>query len=369
MTRSRDIGEARSTWTWGTTSLQLQQPVRRATCRTWRRRGTPPAPGGPRSPFLGPAWIADAQTEGEASLGFWPTVVPVCSIGFWVAMTRRRRSGWVRPDSVTCFSASPRAGALRLGGARLILSASTRLAATGPRGRQRSWGRTVDGAPGDSAGRAGVNWMREKSAMLARVFDGTSWPAPSTPSMSRWCRSAAVSNPFDQFVLATRARPAPHGCPAGGADGGKEMASELGWHSSPSSWRRFRPMTLENALPTTPCRPDADFALSWTDAGDQEGRQNVRSRNRRNCRACARVRGPISGRVMLPTSASFISQNCDIAAGFLAQGEKIPGGRARAAEAATVADRCRPSAQNVQDRDDLLAGIETQNGERTGFMC
>ena len=60
--------------------------------------------------------------------------MPACSIGFWVAMTMKGSGTWcVTPSTVTCPSSitSSRADWV-LGEARLISSARTMLANTGP---------------------------------------------------------------------------------------------------------------------------------------------------------------------------------------------------------------------------------------------
>jgi hypothetical protein len=72
------------------------------------------------------------RNRSRCASGSWYT--PSLSIGFWVASTRNGRgTGWVRPPIETCPSAITSSSAdCTLAGARLISSASTRLAITGP---------------------------------------------------------------------------------------------------------------------------------------------------------------------------------------------------------------------------------------------
>ena len=60
--------------------------------------------------------------------------MPACSMGFWVAMTMNGRGAWwVTPSTVTCASSMTSSSAdCVLGDARLISSASTMDANTGP---------------------------------------------------------------------------------------------------------------------------------------------------------------------------------------------------------------------------------------------
>ena len=61
--------------------------------------------------------------------------VPSCSTGFWVAMTKKGSGSWrVSPSMLTWPSSiASRRAAWVFGGARLISSASTTFANTGPR--------------------------------------------------------------------------------------------------------------------------------------------------------------------------------------------------------------------------------------------
>ena len=66
--------------------------------------------------------------------------VPSCSMGFWVAITRKRGGSlWVLPATVTCRSSiASRSAAWTLAGARLISSARMRLLKTGPGSKRNS---------------------------------------------------------------------------------------------------------------------------------------------------------------------------------------------------------------------------------------
>src|SRR6266851_4445888 len=116
--------------------------------------------------------------------------VPSCSIGFWVAMTRKLEpSRWVRPSMVTvrsCIACS--SAACVLGGVRLISSASSSSVKTGPllRTNWLVWklNRLV---PMTSPGiRSGVNWMRlkERRSAAAKLRAMSVFAVPGTPSRS-----------------------------------------------------------------------------------------------------------------------------------------------------------------------------------------
>ena len=118
--------------------------------------------------------------------------VPSCSMGFCVARTRNGSGrGVVVSPTVTCLSCmASRSADCTLAGARLISSARTRFANTGPR---RATNSCVFGlktsVPMRSAGRrSGVNWMRENEASRprARVLTASVLARPGTPSRSRW---------------------------------------------------------------------------------------------------------------------------------------------------------------------------------------
>ena len=116
--------------------------------------------------------------------------MPSWSVGFWVASTMNGGvSWWVVPSTVTWRSAmaSSRADWV-LGEARLISSASTTLAKTGPgRNSNELVARSQTLTPTTSVGsRSGVNWMRpygtsiDAAKALARVV----LPTPGTSSTS-----------------------------------------------------------------------------------------------------------------------------------------------------------------------------------------
>ena len=97
--------------------------------------------------------------------------VPSYSIGFCVASTMNGRgSGRVSPSVVTwrsCIASS--SAACVFGGARLISSASRRLAKIGPGRNVNSlarWSKIDEPVTSDGI-RSGVNWMREKSSDVA----------------------------------------------------------------------------------------------------------------------------------------------------------------------------------------------------------
>ena len=147
--------------------------------------------------------------------------MPSCSIGFCVARTRNGSgSGVVVSPTVTCRSCiASRSADCTLAGARLISSARTRFANTGPR---RATNSCVFGlktsVPMRSAGRrSGVNWMREKDASRprARVLTASVLARPGTPSRSRWpsARRPIVSRstraPWPTITLRISVRRAP----------------------------------------------------------------------------------------------------------------------------------------------------------------
>ena len=93
--------------------------------------------------------------------------MPSYSIGFWVASTRNGGpSRRVSPSVVTCRSCiASSSAACVFGGARLISSASRRLAKIGPGRNSKSDSRwlKIDEPVTSDGIRSGVNWMREKS--------------------------------------------------------------------------------------------------------------------------------------------------------------------------------------------------------------
>ena len=113
-------------------------------------------------------------------------------MGFWVASTMNGgSSAWVSPNTVTCRSsmASNTADCV-LGVARLISSASTRLAKTGPRSNRKPRAPLLSVStwvPIMSDGiRSGVNCTRLKERPRTRPMVLTSkvLPKPGTPSRS-----------------------------------------------------------------------------------------------------------------------------------------------------------------------------------------
>ena len=119
--------------------------------------------------------------------------VPSCSMGFWVASTKKGCGSWcVFPAAVICFSAmaSSRADWV-FGGVRLISSASIMFAKTGPFANRNdfcpvAWFCSRMSEPVMSAGmRSGVNCMRlkERPSIFARVAMSFVLASPGTPSM------------------------------------------------------------------------------------------------------------------------------------------------------------------------------------------
>src|SRR5215218_6504610 len=125
--------------------------------------------------------------------------VPSYSIGFCVARTRNGRSRrFVPPSIVTCRSciASSNAACV-FGGARLISSASSRFVKIGPGRNSKSlerWLKIEEPVTSDGI-RSGVNWMREKSSVVACAIEraisvfarpgkssSRTWPSPRIPS-------------------------------------------------------------------------------------------------------------------------------------------------------------------------------------------
>ena len=122
--------------------------------------------------------------------------VPTCSVGFWVAMTKkgsgRRR---VSPSAVTwCSSIASSSALCVLGVARLISSARITWANTGPGWNLNApLSRSYTDTPMISAGSMSlVNWMRWKSrpSVLARTCASVVLPTPGRSSMSRCPRAS-----------------------------------------------------------------------------------------------------------------------------------------------------------------------------------
>ncbi len=130
--------------------------------------------------------------------------VPSVSIGFCVAITRKGAGTLcVSPAIVTWRSCITSSSALcTLAGARLISSASSRFAKTGPSTVENSpdfW--LYMRVPTRSAGsRSGVNWMRLNvpRIVFASVLTVSVFARPGTPSTSRW--------PWARIATSTRSR-------------------------------------------------------------------------------------------------------------------------------------------------------------------
>src|SRR5688572_18721077 len=120
--------------------------------------------------------------------------VPSSSIGFCVANTKNGSdNGYVCPCTVTrCSCIASSSAAWVLGGVRLISSASTMFAKTGPRvnlkkRRPVAWSSSSTSVPRMSVGiRSGVNWIRrkERRTASARVRISSVLASPGTPSSS-----------------------------------------------------------------------------------------------------------------------------------------------------------------------------------------
>src|SRR6185436_12053844 len=129
---------------------------------------------------------------------------PSCSTGFWVANTRNGSGrSWVVPPAVTLYSCIDcRSAAWVLGGVRLISSASTRLANTGPlmnlnTRRPVVWSSSSTSVPVMSAGmRSGVNWMRwnVRFRVSASVEMSSVLASPGTPTNSVWPRANSATS-------------------------------------------------------------------------------------------------------------------------------------------------------------------------------
>ena len=117
--------------------------------------------------------------------------VPSASIGFWVAITMKgccRR--WVTESTVTCCSSMHSSNAAWVFAlARLISSAITILAKTGPGWKEKSWacGENTDTPVTSLGSRSGVNWMRVtvQSTLRPRALASIVLPTPGTSSTSR----------------------------------------------------------------------------------------------------------------------------------------------------------------------------------------
>ncbi|MCY1225667.1 hypothetical protein D9M72_378700 [compost metagenome] len=122
--------------------------------------------------------------------------VPPWLTGFCVAMTKKGSgNGRVAPSMVTCPSSMASSNALwLLGVARLISSASTSSANTGP-GWKTNWPLSLSNTevPRMSPGnRSEVNWMRWKlsPSTLARAWPRVVLPMPGRSSIKRCPRAS-----------------------------------------------------------------------------------------------------------------------------------------------------------------------------------
>src|SRR5437879_3275287 len=141
--------------------------------------------------------------------------VPSYSIGFCVAITMKGRpSSYVSPSTVTCCSCMHSSSAAWVfGEARLISSARSRFAKTGPGRNSNSferWLKTL--TPVTSEGRrSGVNWIREKdtSRERARALASIVFPTPGKSSRIRWpsaTRQSTHRRSVSSGAWTTRAR-------------------------------------------------------------------------------------------------------------------------------------------------------------------
>src|SRR5690606_13177342 len=139
-------------------------------------------------------------------------------MGFWVAMTKNGRGrGWLSPPRVTdrsCIASS--SADWVLGVARLISSARSRLAKTGPSWNTNSsrWSTLV---PRMSAGmRSGVNWIRPNSTSrtVPSVARSLVLPRPGTHSRRTWpshnapMRTVSTRSRWPTMIFPTSARTA-----------------------------------------------------------------------------------------------------------------------------------------------------------------
>ena len=128
--------------------------------------------------------------------------MPSISTGFWVATTRNGDgTGCRTPSTVTVRSSITSSSAdWVFGDARLISSAMTMLAKTGPGWNSKSrvaWLKIV--TPDTSEGsRSGVNWMRRHSpftvAAMARARVVLPTPGTSSSSTCPWAKSAVSAS-------------------------------------------------------------------------------------------------------------------------------------------------------------------------------
>src|SRR5438132_3609984 len=151
--------------------------------------------------------------------------VPSCSIGFCVAKTRNgSSSGYVRPPAVTrCSCIACRSAACVFGGVRLLSSARSTCANTGPDTKRNArrpvvWSSSSTSVPVMSLGiRSGVNWMRLKvrESASANVEMSRVFASPGTPTNRQWPReksatrscSITASWPTTLFAISWAMRP------------------------------------------------------------------------------------------------------------------------------------------------------------------
>ena len=149
-----------------------------------------------RASAPGSGYPSASRSEKRSSCASGSGNVPSCSIGFWVAITKKgAASGRATPSTVTWRSCmhSSNADCVR-GDARLSSSASTMLANTGPGRKPNSlvrWSNTL--TPVTSLGStSGVSWIRanEQSSERASARASVVLPTPGTSSTST-CPSAS----------------------------------------------------------------------------------------------------------------------------------------------------------------------------------
>src|SRR5229473_2098001 len=151
--------------------------------------------------------------------------VPSCSMGFCVAKTRNGSSnGYVRPPAVTrCSCMAWSSAACVLGGVRLISSAKSTLAKTGPGTKRKArrpvvWSSSSTSVPVMSLGiRSGVNWMRLKvsDSASAKVEMSSVLASPGTPTKRQCPReksamsscSMTFSCPTTRLAISAAMRP------------------------------------------------------------------------------------------------------------------------------------------------------------------
>ncbi len=128
--------------------------------------------------------------------------MPSISTGFWVATTRNGcGTGWRTPSTVTVRSSITSSSAdWVFGEARLISSAMTMLAKTGPGWNSKArlaWLKMVTPATSEGS-RSGVNWMRRHwpftVAAIARASVVLPTPGTSSSSTCPWAKSAVSAS-------------------------------------------------------------------------------------------------------------------------------------------------------------------------------